>query len=56
MNTKNLLDINKEIEKAYWENMVAKGAGLAYDVKNGNYDDYLTKEQLENSQKGSIVL
>ena len=52
---KNVVDINKAIVDA-WENMVAKGAGLAYDVKNGNYEDYLTEEQLENSEQGSVVL
>ena len=69
---KNLVSINKAIVDA-WENMVAKGAGLAYDVRKGNidfkhltndefqreygnYQDFITKEQLENSQKGSVVL
>ena len=36
---KNVVDINKAIDKAYWENLVAKGAGLAYDVKNDNIED-----------------
>ena len=35
---KNVVSINKAIDKAYWENLVAKGAGLAYDVKNGNIE------------------
>ena len=49
---KNVVSINKAIAKALlgaakqgideklteWENMVAKGAGLAYDVKNGNIE------------------
>jgi len=36
---KNVVDINKAIAKAYWENLVAKGTGLAYDVKNDNIED-----------------
>ena len=79
----NLIQLGKELVEAGkrfnqtasfdWEKAVAKGAGLAYDVRKGNidfkhltndefqreygnYQDFISKEQLENKSKGSIVL
>ena len=47
---KNVVDINKAIDKAYWENLVAKGAGLAYDKKNGNWGAPIKFKHLTNEE------